>query len=228
MTSPDSASTSQSPQISPFTLGEFQTNCFLITVFNAEENASDCWIVDCGFQPQPMLDHIDAQGLRPRGILLTHAHADHIAGVDEVLARYGKLPIHLHEGEKGFCSDPMLNLSGMMGMHVTCTEPENWLKDGDELQLGSSSWRVAHTPGHSPGSSLFICDEAKVALVGDTLFAGSIGRVDFPTSSPDAMRRSLTEVVMELPDDTMVDPGHMMETTIGREKATNPYLVEGF
>jgi glyoxylase-like metal-dependent hydrolase (beta-lactamase superfamily II) len=175
-----------------------------------------------------MFHYIDAGGLVPKALLLTHAHADHIAGVDRLLARYGDMPVYLHEAERGFCSDPMLNLSGMMGMHVTAREPDHWLRDGDELTIRGATFRVIHTPGHSPGGVLFVNDDSKQAIVGDTLFAGSIGRIDFPTSDPEKMRRSLFEVIMKLPDDMLIYPGHMGETTIGEERNSNPFILGGF
>ena len=223
------------PTITPFTLGDFQTNCFVVTApapapgnSDSAHPDEDCWIFDCGFNPEPMFRHIDEHALRPRAIYLTHAHADHIAGVDQALARYGDLPIHLHEAEQRFCSDPMLNLSAMMGMHITCTEPQHWLKDGDTFDLNGTTWRVLHTPGHSPGCVLFIHDESRQAIVGDTLFAGSIGRIDFPTSDPDAMRRSIHDIILALPYDMHIYPGHMQPTTIGRERQTNPFVLGGF
>jgi hydroxyacylglutathione hydrolase len=214
------------PHIRPFTLGDFMTNCFVVTVPDGEDPAA-CWIVDCGFEPEPMFRHIDAEGLKPIALLLTHAHADHIAGVDAALSHYGRLPMYLHEAERGFCSDPMLNLSGMMGMHITCTEPDHWLTDGQTLQFNGTTWRVVHTPGHSPGCVLFIHDASSQAIVGDTLFAGSIGRIDFPTSDPAAMRHSI-EIIMNLPDEMTIYPGHMTATTIGAERRSNPFVLGGF
>ncbi len=216
------------PHIESFALGGFLTNCFVVSVPDAVENACDCWIVDCGFEPQEMFDHIDAKGLRPTRLLLTHAHADHMAGVDEALSRYGEIAVCLHEAEKGFCSDPMLNLSGMMGMNVATAEPTEWLSDGDRLELSGTTWRVIHAPGHSPGCALYVHDESKQAMVGDTLFADSIGRIDFPTSNPAAMRHTIKEVIMKLPDEMVIHPGHMNSTTIGRERTTNPYVLHEF
>lgn len=217
-----------SPEITTFVLGEFQTNCFVVTVPDASEHAERCWIVDCGYEPQAMLDHIEQRGLTPVALLLTHSHSDHIAGVDAALSRFGRLPLYIHEAERGFCSDPMLNLSAMLGRPVTATEPDHTLSDGDTLELNGTTWRVVHAPGHSPGGALFIHDESKQAIVGDTLFAGSIGRVDFPTSDPEKMRHTIQNVLMQLPDDMVIHPGHGPESTIGRERATNPFVVHGF
>jgi hydroxyacylglutathione hydrolase len=217
-----------SPTITPFVLGDYQTNCFVVTASRAASGeVGACWIVDCGLEPDEMFEWIDRNNLKPAAILLTHSHLDHIAGVDQALSRFGKLPLYIHEAEADFCSDPMLNLSALIGMPVTCTEPNHYLKNGDTLRLGDSSWRVLHTPGHSPGGACFIHDESKQAIVGDTLFAGSIGRFDFPTSDPDALRNTIQNVLMKLPDDMTIYPGHGPKTTIGRERRTNPYVVGG-
>jgi glyoxylase-like metal-dependent hydrolase (beta-lactamase superfamily II) len=210
----------QQPKIHTFVLGDYQTNCYVVTM----PAGTDCWIVDCGQRPQKMFDFIEKEGMKPTALLLTHTHVDHIAGIDLAIARFGRMPMYVHEAEAGFCSDPMLNLSALTGMPVSVTEPDHQLKDGQRLMLGESEWRVLHTPGHSPGGVCFIHDESKQALVGDALFAGSIGRVDFPTSDPDEMRTTLFEKLMALPDDMMIYPGHGPSTTIGAERKSNPFL----
>ena len=212
------------PDIKTFVLGDYQTNCFVVS----NPGSSEAWIVDCGFEPDPMLDRIDEHGIKPTALLLTHAHSDHIAGVDRAIGRFGAMPIYVHEAEKGFCSDPILNLSAVMGMPVSVTEPDRHLHDGDTLDLGGETLRVVHTPGHSPGGVLFIHDASKQAIVGDTLFAGSIGRIDFPSSDPEAFRRTILKVMMDLPDDMAIHPGHGPATTIGEERTNNPFVVNGF
>lgn len=212
------------PTIHTFTLGDYQTNCFVVTV----PGTADCWIVDCGFEPDDMLDWIEQQQLRPVALLLTHAHSDHMAGIDAAMSRFGPMPLFIHEAEAEWCSNPMLNLSGLIGRPVTAMQPDHLLKGGETLELAGTRWRVLHTPGHSPGGVCYVNDESKQALVGDVLFAGSIGRVDFPTSDPAAMRRTLREVMMSLPDDLTIYPGHGPATTIGRERRSNPYIIGGF
>ncbi len=214
----------QTPAIKTFILGDFQTNCFVVTAGDGPE----CWIVDCGYEPEPLLDWIEAHNLAPSRLLLTHCHSDHMAGVDAALSRFGSMPIHVHEDEAGFCTDPMLNLSGMFGRPVTCTEPDQMLHDDDTLSLGETTWRVLHAPGHSPGGVLFVHDASSQAIVGDTLFAGSIGRFDFPTSNAGDLRRTISEVLMGLPDEMTIHPGHGPATTIGQERRTNPYVRGGF
>ena len=212
------------PDIKTFVLGDYQTNCFVVS----NPGRSEGWIVDCGFEPDPMLDWIQEHGIVASAMLLTHAHPDHIAGVDRAIERLGPMPIYVHEAEKGFCSDPILNLSAAMGMPVSVTEPDRLLHDGDTLTLGDETWRVVHTPGHSPGGVLFIHDSSRQAIVGDTLFAGSIGRIDFPSSDPEAFRRSILKVMMDLPDDLAIYPGHGPASSIGKERATNPFVINGF
>ena len=134
----------------------------------------------------------------------------------------------VHEAEAGFCSDPMMNLSALLGMPVSVAEPDHHLQDGQVLDLDGESWRVFHAPGHSPGSVCFIHDESRQAIVGDTLFEGGIGRFDFPTSDVNEHRKTIRQRMMSLPDDLTIHPGHGPSTTIGRERSTNPYVLHGF
>jgi glyoxylase-like metal-dependent hydrolase (beta-lactamase superfamily II) len=212
------------PTITTFVLGPYQTNCFVVST----PGAADCWIVDCGFEPGEMFDRIVSRNLKPVALVLTHTHLDHIAGVDLALSRFGSIPIFVHEAEAGFASNSTLNLSALIGMPVEVTEPQHLLRDGQSLDLNGTPWRVLHTPGHSPGGVCLIHDASKQAIVGDTLFAGSIGRFDFPTSDPARLRHSITHVLMSLPDDMTIHPGHGPQTTIGVERRTNPFVIHGF
>lgn len=210
------------PVIHTFPLGDYQTNCFVI----AAPPSTECWIVDCGYDPSPLLDFAEREKLTPIGLLLTHAHCDHIAGIDEAINRFGKLPISIHEAESQWLENPLLNLSALSGVPYSTSPPDHLLKGGETLELAGTSWRVLYTPGHSPGSVCYIHDESKQALVGDAIFAGSIGRIDFPTSNPDDMRATL-ELLMTLPDDITIHPGHGPSTTIGRERTSNPFILGG-
>jgi glyoxylase-like metal-dependent hydrolase (beta-lactamase superfamily II) len=118
----------------------------------------------------------------------------------------------------------MLNLSAMMGMDVTAPGPDELLHDGDQLSLAGSRWNVLHTPGHSPGGVTFYHEESGQALVGDTLFQGSIGRTDFPGSDTQTLLKSIRKRLYALPDETVIYPGHGEPSTIGREKRTNPFV----
>lgn len=135
------------PIVKSCTLGPWETNCYVVSLPGRPE----CWIVDAGFDPDPLIGWVRRAGLRPVRIILTHAHLDHIAGVREVLAQFGPIPLAIHEAEADFLLDPDLNLSTFVEMNVTTPPADELLKDGQMLALGESQWRVLHTPGHSPG-----------------------------------------------------------------------------
>lgn len=203
-------------QIDRFVLGPFETNCYLVRA------GADAWVVDAGFEPDALLSAIRGLDAPPSRIVLTHAHADHIAGLDKVRVLCPDATVHIHPLEHRWLADPSLNLSAGFGLPVSVAPATDALEDGQTLDLGPVSWRVLHTPGHSPGGVTLHQPDAGVAIVGDTLFAGSIGRFDFPTSSEQDLFRSIRETLYALPDDTRVLPGHGPETTIGREKRSNP------
>jgi glyoxylase-like metal-dependent hydrolase (beta-lactamase superfamily II) len=204
------------------TLGPFATNCYVVHA----PPSKDCWVVDASFEPGALVERVRRLELTPRLVILTHAHIDHIAGLDEVRRAFAKEKprVLIHEAEARFLEDPMLNLSGLYGAPFSTGPADGTLRGGETLELGATRWRVLFTPGHSPGGITLVCDAARVALVGDTLFAGSIGRFDFPTSDEAALYRSIREDLYALPDETKVYPGHGPPTTIGREKRTNPYV----
>lgn len=214
------------PAITGFALGPFATNCYIVQA----PGGPGCWIVDASFQPDPMIDFVRREELVPELIILTHAHIDHIAGLDIVRRAFPTaptgepLPVVIHEDEASWLSDPVLNLSASHGELVTVRPAERTLQGGETLELGDASWRVLHTPGHSPGGITLVHDDSASAIVGDTLFAGSIGRFDFPTSNETALSDSIRNALYSLPDETTVYPGHGPTTTIGREKRSNPFV----
>ena len=207
-----------------FELGDFATNAYV--VWDDAGPADACWVIDCPYEPEPMLDFIESKGLKPALCILTHCHCDHIAGLAKMRLRLGSINTLCHRAEKEFNEDPVLNLSAFIPPAVSAPPPDACLNGGEMLELGSHYFRVLHTPGHSPGGITLWCEELGLAFDGDTLFAGSIGRLDFPSSDPEAMRASLG-LLMQLPDATRVMPGHGPETTVGAERRTNPFLRPG-
>ena len=209
--------------IEMFTLGPWATNCYLLRTGEGAPRGEG-WIVDASFEPAPIARRASELGLSITRILLTHAHVDHIAGLTELRRAFPNAKVMLHEAERDWLENPMLNLSEGAGIPVTSSAPDELLRGGETLRLGSHEFRVLHTPGHSPGGVTLHCAAARVALVGDTLFAGSIGRHDFPTSDADALFDSIRGTLYALPDDTTALPGHGPSTTIGREKRSNPFV----
>ncbi|MCB9844491.1 MAG: MBL fold metallo-hydrolase [Phycisphaeraceae bacterium] len=208
------------PTLTGFSLGPFETNCYVVAV----PDCPVCWIVDAGFGPSDLIDFVQDQALVPDAVILTHAHADHIAGVDSVLASFPGTRLLIHEAERAWLDDPQQNLSASMGFSVTCRDATGTIAEGDVLSIGGTHWRVLHTPGHSPGGISLVHDASHQVLVGDALFAGSIGRTDFPTSDHALLERSIRQKLYALPAETVVFPGHGPTTTIGRERLSNPFV----
>ncbi len=208
------------PRVEGIALGPFETNCYILTAPGTDE----CWIIDASFEPRSLIERIEARGLKPSRIILTHAHIDHIAGLDDLRRAFGRLPVSIHEQEAGFLADAELNLSAGYGLPFSTSGPDETLQGGESLRIGGEQWKVLFTPGHSPGGITLWNPSAAEAVVGDTLFAGSVGRFDFPTSDEAALKRSIREGLYRLPDETTVYPGHGPTTTIGREKKSNPFV----
>lgn len=218
-----------SVQIRGVPLGPVETNCYVVWS-EADRSATGttkqapCWIIDAGEDPASLIAIVRDNALTPQAIVLTHAHADHIAGLDEVAAAFPKTSLLIHEAEAAWLTDPELNLSIWLGDPISLrTAPTQLLRGGETLTLGSTTWRVFHTPGHSPGGITLWCEAASLALVGDALFAGSIGRTDFPGSDHAQLIASIRERLYTLPDHTRVHPGHGPSTTIAVERRSNPF-----
>ena len=193
-------------------------------------DSGPCWIIDPGLPPQAaqIIQHVREKSLEPTAIVLTHGHADHIAGVDEVREGLGPIPVYLGKEDWPALTDPAENLSAWTGRGFVTgvTDPRD-LVHGETLKLDGTAWKVIDTGGHSPGGRSLYSAELGIVIVGDALFAGSVGRVDFPNSDGNQLITNLRQNLMTLPDETRVLCGHGPETTIGHERATNPYLLHG-
>jgi hydroxyacylglutathione hydrolase len=218
--------------IAGFPAGAWGTNCYLVAPAAGEE----CVIIDPGHQAAPGVEETIARHrLKPVAVVLTHGHFDHTASVLPVCGAHG-VPAWLHPADRYMLDDPASALGASIGQpllgELTVGEPDDLrdLADGTELELAGLRFSVAHAPGHTKGSVTFRLPEAddvpQVLFSGDLLFAGSIGRTDLPGGDHDEILRSLARVCLPLDDSTVVLAGHGPQTTIGRERATNPFLRE--
>ncbi|KKK33202.1 hypothetical protein WQ57_25060 [Mesobacillus campisalis] len=201
-------------------LGPLQTNCYIL----AQENGK-CLIVDPGEESKKLIDYIQNKKLQPEAVVLTHAHFDHIGAVDQVREHYS-IPVYVHEKEADWLTDPALNGSQyfMGGQHIKGKPADHFFSSEGDIAVGSFTFAVFETPGHSPGSvSLYFKDHG-VAVAGDALFKGSIGRTDLPGGDHQQLLNSIHNKLLVLPEETSVLPGHGPVTTVGDEMDGNPYL----
>ena len=205
-------------EIKSLLLGNIMTNCYLL--MNKETH--EMLIVDPADQAFGIQKRVEAMEAKPVAILLTHGHFDHMLAADELRRKYN-CEIYAHVKEKAVLEDPMLNLSGVWEAG-TAVSADRYVTEGDQLELAGFRIQVLFTPGHTQGSCCYYFPEEGVLISGDTLFQGSCGRTDFPTSSDQDMMKSLKRLVEELPDDTAVYPGHNAPTTIADEKRWNPFI----
>jgi glyoxylase-like metal-dependent hydrolase (beta-lactamase superfamily II) len=196
----------------------FYKNGFLV----ACERTREAIVIDPGDEIDAVLAAVGEHDVDVRHILLTHAHLDHISGVDTAKDALGA-PVYLHRDDL-FLYERVVDQGKAFGFKVRPQPPVDVFYDMSPIRFGDYEVRIHHTPGHCPGG---VCLQIGNHLfVGDTLFAGSIGRTDLPGGDYEVLMRSITEVLLPLGDDAVVHPGHGADTTIGRERTTNPFLLE--
>lgn len=199
-------------------LGDVATNCYLL-----KNNADrQCVLIDPADSPEKIKEMIEQSGCALKGILLTHGHYDHMLAAAAVRQAY-QVPLCAGEAEKALLADAALNLSGRMGGKPVTQDADRWLTDGEMLTTAGLQIQVIATPGHTPGGVSYYVPEGGMLFSGDTLFAESVGRTDFPGGSMSALVHSVKEKLFVLPEDTKVFPGHGEQTTIAYEKKYNPY-----
>jgi hydroxyacylglutathione hydrolase len=226
--------------IASFPAGPWQTNCYLL----ATEPGAECVIVDPGMEAVGgVREVVEEHHLKPVAVLLTHGHLDHMYSVTPLCSSYDST-CWIHPDDRALLADPLRAMSAetsamlhqLTGSQQTFVEPDDVreMVDGSLVEVAGLTFSCLHAPGHTPGSTMFQTgydlDPAVDSLVfsGDVLFAGSIGRTDLPGGSSEDMLDSLRNKVLPLPDSAVVLPGHGQQTTMARERASNPYLHEQY
>ncbi len=208
-------------QVESFVLGPFETNAFVV---RRDASSTACVVIDAGISAGPLVAYLEQQNLRPEAVLLTHGHADHIEGVRLIREHFADVEVVIHKADAVLLGDPTANVSALVGAPLT-VEPADVTLDGEgPIGYAGLTFHVLHTPGHTPGGVCYYCSEQNVVFVGDTLFAGSIGRTDFPGGNAEQLLDSIRRKLATLPEDTVVYSGHGPQTTIGCEKRHNPFL----
>lgn len=211
-------------EVEKLVLGAVSTNVYLVFY------KGNCLIIDPSDEAERIVSCIDERQAKPLAILITHGHFDHVMAAPVLAEKYG-IKIYAGEAERQLFEDSKLNMAERFLGEQFTLEADRYLKGGDEIEFEGFKLKVVYTPGHTVGSISFYSDDLedneafkKVIFTGDALFAGSIGRVDFPTGNEAAMRKTLEYVFKKMAPETVVFPGHGVATTIERELAHNPYL----
>lgn len=205
-------------RVEQYVVGPVQTNCY----FAINDETKEVLIVDPGASGKRLAEIIETEKLNPVAILLTHGHFDH-AGAAAELAEHFHIEIYAEEHERETLENPTLNLSGWEGKE-TVYHADKYLKDEQEIDLAGFHIRVLFTPGHTVGGCCYLFPYQNAVFAGDTLFAQSVGRTDFPKGSAAQLIRAIEEKLLVLPDEVTVYTGHNEITTIGTERMYNPYL----
>jgi glyoxylase-like metal-dependent hydrolase (beta-lactamase superfamily II) len=209
--------------IDTMVLGDFQTNCFCV---RQDEQASDCLIIDPGMGAEVLVQTLQQKEYIPVAIALTHGHADHIGGVESIRQRWPEVQVAIHKDDASMLTNPTENLSLMAGAMIQARPAEVLLDSKNTFyEAAGMRFEVFHTPGHTPGGICFYAADESVLFAGDTLFAGSIGRSDFPGGNHRVLIDMIRQKILTLPPQTTVYSGHGPTTTIENEIGSNPFLT---
>jgi len=208
-------------KIDRFVLGDYQTNCYTL---RRSETDKDCLIIDTGLEAGEMIDFLKRHRLNPLAVVLTHGHIDHIAGLIALRENYPAIKVCIHKLDATLLTEAEHNLSALAGVSFKTKPADLLIEQGSIIEQAGIKLEVFHTPGHTPGGICLYSKDEGIVFVGDTLFADSVGRTDFPGGSMTSLISAIKQKLLTLPDETVVYPGHGPATSIGREKMYNQYL----
>ncbi len=206
--------------IEQLTVGSFETNCY---VLRSSESQKDCVLIDAGLEAESLIEYLNDNSLNPVAVVLTHGHIDHIAGLELLRQKYDGFKIYIHKLDEQML-EGIDNLSDLAGKNIQQLKPDKLLEDRQVIKIAGIKLEVLHTPGHTPGGICLYSSEEQVVFAGDTIFAGSVGRTDFPGGSTEQLLNSIKEKLLSLPLNTKILPGHGPATSIAIEKKQNPFL----
>ncbi|MHC4617005.1 MAG: MBL fold metallo-hydrolase [Planctomycetota bacterium] len=202
-------------------LGAFETNCYIV---RKSDTAGDCLVIDSGLEAGELIDFLQKHMLNPVGVVLTHGHIDHTGGLVALRRKFPEMKVSIHKLDAEMLTGGEDNLSALAGCFFTTEPADLLLEEGTAVELAGIEMQVLHTPGHTPGGASLYAQDEGIIFVGDTLFAGSVGRTDFPGGSMTQLVAGIREKLLTLPDRTIVYPGHGPATTVAQEKKHNPFL----
>jgi glyoxylase-like metal-dependent hydrolase (beta-lactamase superfamily II) len=202
-------------------LGAFETNCYIL---RSRDAAGECLVIDPGLEAGGLIGFLHEQELEPVVVVLTHGHVDHTAGLVDLGRDFPDTKVYIHKLDAEMLTGNQENLSMLAGCSFKTAPADRVLEEGDPVEEAGVRLEVFHTPGHTPGGICLYAKDEGIIFVGDTLFAGSVGRTDFPGASWDQLIKSIRERLLILPDETAVYPGHGPTTTIAQERRHNPFL----
>lgn len=212
-------------QITSILSALFQQNSYVAWL----PGRDDCVVVDPGLEPEKIIGYLEKKGLTPAAILNTHGHADHIGGNAAIKDRWPLCPLVIGEKDAPKLTDPWLNLSANYGVPLVSPTADVTVNDGDVYEAAGVKWQVRCISGHSPGHVVYLGEdlEPSIVFVGDVIFAGSVGRSDFPDGNHRQLILGIHTKLFSLPDETRLYSGHGEPTTVGEEKRTNPFAGVG-
>jgi glyoxylase-like metal-dependent hydrolase (beta-lactamase superfamily II) len=212
-------------QIDRIVLGDYENNSYIV---RKNEKATNCVIIDTGLNAEPLMDFLKKKNLNPVALILTHGHADHIAGAALLRKTFSNIKVCIHKADSHMLGDSVSNFSKFLGRKIESSPADVIFENEGQIEFAGLQFTIFHTPGHTPGGICLYNKDGKTLFTGDTLFAGSVGRTDFPGYDVEKCFEQLISNIKRklliLPDDTAVLPGHGPGSTIGQEKLRNPYL----